>query len=442
MSHESASGICPICKGAGYLIKDVPVGDPDFGRLVPCRCTLDELDQKRTRRLHRLSNLEHMTHMTFESFCPGGSALSPDLKENLRRSYDYVRTYARDPKGWLMIRGGYGCGKTHLAVAIAFYRIEMSQPALFIVVPDLLDYLRATYNPNSAVRYDERFEEIRSHPLLILDDMGTQSNTPWADEKLFQIFNFRYNAHLPTVITTNCELEDIEERIRSRLNDMDLVHTVGIFAPDYRASGTREGHSELSSLSFHLDKTFHSFDLKREGLDVEERQNLHSVYQAVQDFANDPQGWLVLTGTYGCGKTHLAAAIGNDRAGKRQPVIFIVVPDLLDHLRSTFSPQSNISYDKLFEQIRRAPLLVLDDLGTESATSWAKEKMYQIFNYRYNARLPTVITTAQPVDKLDPRIRTRILDRSRCQVWSILAPPYRGQSLVQKPSRRRTRSSF
>ncbi|MBN1583050.1 MAG: ATP-binding protein [Anaerolineae bacterium] len=440
MSDEKLSGICPVCKGSGYLIKDVPVGDPDFGRLIPCHCKLDEIEEKRSQRLRNLSNIEYLGHMTFETFVPGGSALNPDLKENLRRAYDYAYTFARDPKGWLIFRGGYGCGKTHLAVAIASYRIEMRHPALFIVVPDLLDYLRATYSPNSPVRYDERFEEIRSHPLLILDDLGTQSNTPWADEKLFQIFNFRYNARLPTVVTTNCELEDIEERIRSRLNDMDLVHMVPIRAPDYRASGVREGSSELSSLSLHFDKTFHSFDLDREGLDVEEKQNLQSVYQAVQAYANEPSGWLVLSGTYGCGKTHLAAAIGNERAGKRQPVLFIVVPDLLDHLRATFSPQSNVSYDKLFEQIRRTPLLILDDLGTESATSWAKEKMYQIFNYRYNARLPTVITTAQPVDKLDPRIRTRILDRSRCQVWSILASPFRGQPFAPKPTRRRTRS--
>ncbi len=41
-----------------------------------------------------------------------------------------------------------------------------------------------------------------------------------------------------------------------------------------------------------------------------------------------------------------------------------------------------------------APLLILDDLGTESATAWAREKLYQLFNYRYNARLATVITSA------------------------------------------------
>jgi len=86
----------------------------------------------------------------------------------------------------------------------------------------------------------------------------------------------------------------------------------------------------------------------------------------------------VLTGTYGCGKTHLAAAIGNFRDAMGEEVIFQVVPDLLDHLRATFSPNSSISYDSLFEQVRSTRLLILDDLGTQSATPWAKEKL---FNY-------------------------------------------------------------
>lgn len=431
---------CPLCGGAGYLIMDVPVGHPDFGRLVPCKCKLQELEQMRAQRLRQVSNLNHLSHMTFDTFAPSGSALNSDQQENLRRAFEYARAYARDSKGWLMLRGGYGCGKTHLAAAIAWENIRGGRPALFVVVPDLLDYLRSAYSPTSDVGYDQRFEEIRAHPLLILDDLGTQSNTPWADEKLFQIFNYRYNAHLPTVITTNCELEDIEERIRSRLNDTDLVHMVPIFAPDYRASGMGDGQSELSSLALHLDKTFNAFDVNRDDLDAEKRQNLQSVYQAALDFAEEPRGWLVLMGTYGCGKTHLAAAIGNYRVGKRQPAVFIVVPDLLDHLRATFSPQSTVSYDKLFEQIRRAPLLILDDLGTESATPWAREKVYQIFNYRYNARLPTVITTAQTANDLDPRIRARVLDRSHCQVWDILASSYRGQQSRAPVRRRRTRS--
>jgi replicative DNA helicase loader DnaI len=103
------------------------------------------------------------------------------------------------------------------------------------------------------------------------------------------------------------------------------------------------------------------------------------------------------------------------------------VPDLLDHLRAAFSPTSPVSFDRRFDEVRRAPFLVLDDLGTESATPWAREKMYQIFDYRYNARLPTIITAATPIKDLDPRLAARIQDETRCIHFAILAPAYRGK---------------
>ena len=345
---------------------------------------------------------------------------------NLRRAYEAGLNYARDPQGWLLFSGGYGCGKTHLAAAIANYRLDHGQPAVFVVVPDLLDHLRGAYSPRSDTSYDERFAEVRDCPLLILDDLGTESNTSWADEKLFQIFNYRYNARLPTVVTTNHELEEIDPRIRSRLTSTDLVRWMPIVAPDYRASGIDSTQSELSSLGQHTEQTFLTFTIEREDLDTEGQGNLLRVARAAHEFAEQPYGWLVLTGTYGCGKTHLAASIANHQLGKRRSALFVVVPDLLDHLRATFNPQSPISYDKLFDQVRRAPLLVLDDLGTESATAWAKEKLYQLFNYRYNARLPTVITTSREIDDLDPRLRSRLLDPARCQIWLIKAPAFRG----------------
>ena len=50
----------------------------------------------------------------------------------------------------------------------------------------------------------------------------------------------------------------------------------------------------------------------------------------------------------------------------------------LDYLRASFSPSSQTRLDKRFDEVRNAPLLVLDDLGTESATAWAREKLYQL----------------------------------------------------------------
>lgn len=425
-SWDRAGGnVCPICHGLGFISRDVPVGHPDFGRAIPCQCRQEELTAARLADLRRASNLGMLSHMTFDSFLPDGIGLNVEKQRNLRQAFTQARSFAEEPRGWLILKGGYGCGKTHLGAAIANYRIERGHPAIFVVVPDLLDHLRAAFSPSSEVTYDERFESVRTTPLLILDDLGTHAASPWAQEKLYQIFNHRYNAQLPTVITTNRELEEIDLRLRSRMVDPSLSIICTILAPDFRRAGIGGNDSELSSLSLHQDQTFNSFDLWNDELDRERQENLRRAYNLARSFAENPAGWLVLTGTYGCGKTHLAAAIANYRADLGYPPLFVTVADLLDHLRATFSPNSQVSYDKLFEQVRTVDLLVLDDLMTQSATPWAREKLYQLFDYRYNARLPTVITMNETLDEVDPRLRSRMLDRSRCTIFAMNVPSYR-----------------
>lgn len=437
-ASEPEEWLCPVCGGTGYLRQDVPVHHPNFGKLVPCQCRLANQEQERMKKLRAISNLDSMARFTFDSFIPERRDLNEALRLELKEAYNAAYAFAAQPSGWLVLLGGYGSGKTHLAAAIANHVVGRGQPALFVVVPDLLDHLRATYNPNSNVAYDHRFEEIRSASLLILDDLGAHSSTPWAQEKLYQLFNHRYNAQLPTVITSNHELEDIELRIRSRMSDPELVKIIHLRAPDFRQRETQHGFSELSSLWLHTDQTFESFDLREHELDRERAENLKRAITVARNFAANPQDWIVFTGTFGCGKTHLAAAIANQVARRGEPALFVVVPDLLDHLRATYNPNSQTTYDKRFDQIRKAPLLVLDDLGTESATPWAEEKLYQLFNYRYNARLPTIITMAKEVD-LKPRLKSLILDVGRCTPFEIMAPSYRGLPIRNINKKRRGR---
>jgi DNA replication protein DnaC len=418
---------CPYCHGVGYLRRDLPIDHPDFGRLEICECREDSIHKQIRDRLFRFSNLDELKHFTFDTFRPRGRmGLGEQQQESIERAYNQARTYADSVQGWLLIQGRYGCGKTHLAAAIANHCVDNGIPTLFLTVPDLLDTLRFTFE-SSDVSFEERFEQIRRAPMLILDDFGTQSATEWAREKLFQILNFRYINQLPVVVTTNLDLEEIEGRIRSRLSDPDTVAHIFIQAPDYRRPVDDSGQHELSSLNLHITQTFGNFNLrKQENLPTSDQRTLEEAFKSAQAFAQEPEGWIIFTGTFGCGKTHLAAAIANYRASQGYPVMFVVVPDLLDHLRATFSPASSVSYDRRFEEIRTTPLLVLDDLGTQAMTPWVREKLYQLFNYRYNAQLPTVITSSDEFDDIDPRLRSRMRDQSLCLIKPITATSYKG----------------
>ena len=219
---------CPVCKDAGWVRMEVPVGHPNFGRLIHCECRFSEQAERERETLRRLSNLDGFTRHTFEDFEP-----VPGTEE----AFDVARAFARDPDPehrWLYLRGGVGVGKTHLAVATALEIRERNGSVYFAVVPDLLDHLRATFDPARGVAYDDRFNQIRGAPLLVLDDLGTENTTPWAREKLYQIINHRYVERLLTIVTSNQSHDKIDERILSRLLDTHLTRDIHIDAADYR----------------------------------------------------------------------------------------------------------------------------------------------------------------------------------------------------------------
>jgi DNA replication protein DnaC len=427
---------CPICHGVGFVRRDLPVGDPNFGKIEICACRNAQVSQGIRQRLQNLSNLNAFQNLTFETFQPHGQInIGGSQAASLEYAFNSARSFAASTRGWLLLQGGYGCGKTHLAAAIANFAVQLGVPTLFITVPDLLDWLRFSYDSDD-LSFEERFEEIRNIRLLVMDDFGTQNATPWAQEKLFQILNYRYNNRLPLVVTTNLRMDDIEGRIRSRLTDPELVLKIQILAPDYRNPREDTLHPDLSSLAMHGQRTFGNFSLRNnENLLPEELKSLEQAFKAAQKFAKRPSGWLVFTGSYGCGKTHLAAAIGNYRAQEGDVPMLVVVPDLLDHLRATFNPASNVSYDQRFDEVRSARLLILDDLGTHSATPWAQEKLFQIFNYRYNAELPTVITTSNLSEKVDPRLVSRMQDERLCTILPITVPGYKGSLKSTSPAK-------
>jgi len=409
-----------LCGGLGYVRQDLPVGHPDFGKLF--RCPQLPVDPQRRETLRKLGNLEAFIDKRFDNFFVSLPLLTPVQVQSLHMALTVAQDYAADPRGWLLLEGSYGVGKTHLAAAIANQRLEHEEAVLFITTPDLLDHLRSTYGPSSEIGYDDLFDRIRNAPLLVLDDLGVENPSAWAQEKLFQLLNHRYTRRLPTVITTNVDLETLDPRIRSRMLDNTLIRRLPMQAPDYRTPA-RAQVDQISDLHLYDAMRFDTFDPER-GLDPAQRDNLTRALALTLEFADRPAGWLVLLGTFGCGKTHLAAAIANVQQERGTSVLFVTVPDLFDYLRTAFKPEVNTSFDRRFTLVKNAPLLILDDLGVENPSRWAQEKLFQILNHRYLTRLPTVITTSKALEELDERMQTRLLDRRLCLVYALQAPPY------------------
>ncbi len=219
---------CPICQDAGYLRGDFPVDHKMFGQITTCICKEQEIQQANLESLHRLSNLGTLAHLTFDTF-------DRDVR-GVEDAFQTALEYAQNPsQHWLFLQGPVGVGKTHLAAAVANYAITYQKVSTYFdEVPDLLDHLRATFDPNSGTGYDERFQLIRDAGLLVLDDLGTENATPWAKEKLYQIINHRYMEQLPTVITSNVDHKKVEDRILSRILDYRLTQYVEMDAEDFR----------------------------------------------------------------------------------------------------------------------------------------------------------------------------------------------------------------
>ena len=229
---STATESCGLCGGAGFVRHPVPFGHPDFGQAFPCQCLVKK--GKKAGLWHEMGGPgpELLKRMTFEKF-DRRAELPPEQRQNLEQALRLAREFAKEPEGWLVFLGVSGCGKTHLATAIANHRLGQGQAVFFASVPELLDHLRSAYGPEAKLSYDDTFEGVKKAPLLILDDLGAHSPSPWADEKLFQIINYRYNNRVPTLFTSRKELDKMEKQIESRMADPGLSTVFIVTAPGY-----------------------------------------------------------------------------------------------------------------------------------------------------------------------------------------------------------------
>jgi DNA replication protein DnaC len=226
------SAVCDICGGSGWVT--------EAGSLDARACSCQAREKTKQRVLSASIPKRYFPHCTLAGFHDRGNL---SLKVAKKRVTELVDAWPHVDRG-LLLMGGCGSGKTHLAVAAMQEIIKSGKPGhlLFSNFQELVQEIQASFG-DSGTSKSEILQPLLEADLLVLDELGSQKPTPFVFDILYYIINSRYNDEKVTVFTTNYldepkakgeeRLEDrIGERLRSRLYEM--TDRVVIEAADYR----------------------------------------------------------------------------------------------------------------------------------------------------------------------------------------------------------------
>ena len=113
---------------------------------------------------------------------------------------------------------------------------------------------------------------------------------------------------------------------------------------------------------------------------------------------------LYLHGNFGCGKTYLVAALFNELAKKDIKSTIVYFPEFLRSLKASFGSIDN-DYNERFDSVKQSPLLLLDDIGAEKLSDWARDEVLGvILQYRMEENLPTFFTSNLSLKELEDHL--------------------------------------
>ncbi len=329
--------------------------------------------------------------MTFDALLPEGRKGRVD-EAMFRAAMEAAKTFAAEPTDWLVFEGTTGSGKTHLAAAIVNEIIENGSPAKYISALDIADLLRNERLDDAEDNEGGTFVSLLDAPMLVIDDLGAQQTANWIDSKIDQLLTHRFNGRQPTVIVLAKSIAEMPERIALKLDDPGLSRVAKL-----TGDGASEEERRVNLPKDVLESmTFESFNPDGAiSATANDRASINIAFAAAKEFAHlkSPKEWLYLHGATGVGKTHLAVAIANELHKSGFEVTFWAVSDLLDRLRRTYSSRDETDFYEVFESVRNAKILILDEFGLQNATDWVLEKLYQLVRYRHDRRMSTVITS-------------------------------------------------
>ena len=218
---------CPLCKGIGFVHPLREDGVPNYRDIIPCparSCLLESVKAYKRGELFIRKQGITGTKQTFDAFDP---------IPGTEKAFKYAKALVQEEAQfiWLLIYGGVGNGKTHLCNAIALEMISNGKNARMVSVADLFSDLRRSMRSHST---DDLLAELKGVFLLILDDWGVEYGSDWEQAKFDELLTSRFASALPTVLTTNKDILELPDRIRSRFGDRRLSRIAYDSAQDYR----------------------------------------------------------------------------------------------------------------------------------------------------------------------------------------------------------------
>lgn len=182
----------------------------------------------KTRTFDNFNVVNEMQKSAFEK----AVKYAENIKENVKNGTNII----------FMGGGSYGTGKTHLACAIANKILDKGTPVKVLNITTLVDELK---------EFSQKFkDELKTVKVLLIDDMGKENGTSWLCSEIYGIINARYENNLPTIITTEGTLNDLEGNYKVEIDGktvnrgcsmisrlMESCFLVKMSGADYRANG-------------------------------------------------------------------------------------------------------------------------------------------------------------------------------------------------------------